>query len=302
MKKVAAVKAAEVAAAIAAQEAEAARLLAAQKAAAEAEKAEKAAAKGGKDKDKDKAAHIAVAAEPVSEPVEEVAAAPEEPYRYVPAPEDVQENQIDMLDYADVTKVIAAGCSGASAQWQAHRSILSMSAKGDIVCSGDRGGEPCLVVYELADFLRRDQNEKDTAAEMGNINKGPAPRHPQLKQKASNPQLLTRTDTKSMQQLQQLKLTEQHLLSLEDGMVLTKNKSASVAGTAKGMHQQQQQQQQQHQLLQSPEALARASIARSRHERQSRKNLLLNNAAALSSLLLQQHQEASALATTAAQR
>ncbi len=292
VKKVASLKAAEVAAAIAAQEAEAARLLAAQKAAAEAEKAEKAAAKGGKEK----AAPVEAAPVPVVEPEAEEEIVPE-PYKYVPAPEDIQEHQIDVLPYADVSKAIAD--SSFSSQWQAHRSILSLSSSsGNIVCSGDRGGEPCMVVYTLASFLRQDQSEATAVDTTASSNRGiTTSTSRQLKQQGSNAQLvLTRADTKSTQQLQQLRLTEQHLHSLESGLLPTKGVSGAAvpAGTGKIVVPNSNSGSQQQGTLQralSPGALARASIARSRQEKQSRKSLLLNNASSLSSLLMQQQQQ-----------
>lgn len=284
-KKVAAINAAEMAAAIAAQEAEAARLLAAQKAAAEAEKAEKAAAKGGKEK----AAPVEVAPVPVAEPaaVEEIVP---EPYKYVPAPEDIQENQIDVLPYADVAKMLVESRISISRQWQAHRTIVSLSSmSGFLVCSGNRGGEPCVVVYTLASFLRPDQRQNEAAAVEGtrSSTRGMATSTSRQQQKGSNPQLLlSRADTKSTQQLQQLRLTEQHLISLESGLLATKGAAGAVPGTAKTVVPSTSKGTQQ--LPLSPEALARASIARSRQEKLSRKNLLFNNASSLSSLLMQQ--------------
>lgn len=263
VKKVAYLKAAEEAAAVAAQEAEAARLLAIQQAAVDAEKAEKAAAKAGKGK----AAHVEVVQDVVVDPPVVDALPVVEPYQYVPQPEELREDQIDAIPYSQVLHAFADPDTGDSRRWQAFRGIIGIFGNS-VVCSSERNGQPNLMLFSLSCLL---------GPTHGVTMKSSA-------ETESNETQLAVLAAKSgdAKPAQHLRLTEERLLALESSILPPTTATSASKSNAQRLQQHQR-------LLAShasadPAVLMKASIARSRQEKQARKGMLLSNAATLASL------------------
>lgn len=289
-KKAAALRAAEEAAALAAQEAEAQRILAAQQAAAEAEKAAKAAAgKAGKS-----GAAVTEVPVPVEEPEPEPVEVIPEPYVYVPREEDTKEQQIDVQPYDEVKHLIGTG--NESALWQTRSCIAALSAT-HVACVGNRAGQPCVVLYNLQAMLAASVASTKQAMEpIGAVAQRATSASPmkgassQLNRTASKAPVsaagtgqgrttVMQAQEAPKQQQQQLRLTEARLQQLENTFPALQAQQAPAAALKQGTIAPPAV------LTVDPAALARNSVLRSRTEKTSRKTSLLNNVSALSGIL-----------------
>ena len=133
--------AAELAAALAAQEAEAQRLLQVQQAAAEAEKAAKAG----------KAPKPTPLSEPPPGPQAESSSEQIAEMESRQAAPEMQEESVNAMPYNDILAAIGSG--SASCAWRAHRSVKALSAS-HLICSANRHGEVLAAAFNLQSLLQ----------------------------------------------------------------------------------------------------------------------------------------------------